>query len=447
MITLGLILLGAVILLLIHAILYYRAYKFHVDKDKFVLNKGYIKRKILTIPIERIQNVKTSQSVLQQFLKVMSIEIDTAGTAKKELKIHALNNQMAAQLARELSTHLESHDTLSGETSEEASVQSEETILRLSNKDLLKIGLSQNHIKTALLLFALSSQLFYKAEEYFEDRAKEYSEELWQYLSQSGWILIAILASGFILLSFIYSMIRTLVLYYDLRLLRQKNTYRIASGLLTRKNLLIPFNKIQQINWETGPIKKLFGIYRLNIKQASPNVETKAKMAVVPGCLNKHIEQIKTDLFGPDLLIEQQIIHSEKIYFKRNWIFSGWIPFVLISPIYFVQWTVVFPALLWLILSFFYSRLTLKKSYFQVNNDQIRVSSGAISSKFKQMEFHKVQHMEFRQSIFLKKKKVGSLKIGNASGSILLPFIDEDIARSLYDYLLYYAETSKKSWM
>lgn len=75
------------------------------------------------------------------------------------------------------------------------------------------------------------------------------------------------------------------------------------------------------------------------------------------------------------------------------------------------------------------------------------VVPGAISHKFKQMEFDKVQNVEFIQSIFNKKTGIASLKIGNASGSIRIPFIDEKIARTLYDYLLYYAETSKKAWM
>jgi len=96
---------------------------------------------------------------------------------------------------------------------------------------------------------------------------------------------------------------------------------------------------------------------------------------------------------------------------------------------------------------FLHARLTLRKSYFQINNDQIRVSSGAISHKFKQMEFHKVQHLEFRQSIFHKKRGVASLKIGNAAGFMRIPFIEEKIVRSMYDYLLYYAETSEEFWM
>ncbi|NLO68446.1 MAG: PH domain-containing protein, partial [Bacteroidales bacterium] len=78
-------LLTGLVLTLIHTILYYLTFKFHIENGQFILRKGYIKRKTLTIPFDRIQNVNTRQSILQQVFGVMSLEIDTAGTDQKEL--------------------------------------------------------------------------------------------------------------------------------------------------------------------------------------------------------------------------------------------------------------------------------------------------------------------------------------------------------------------------
>ncbi len=442
----GLILLGGLILTLLHAILYFRKFKFHIENQQFILRKGYLNRKVLNIPLDRIQNVNTNQSVLQQFLNVMTVEIDTAGSAKKELKIHALSKSIAVELALNLSSHLEASQTDNSDTKKDSN-SDEEEILRLGNRDLLKIGISQNHLRTAFFIFLFGLQFLNKLQEYFEDKADEYARELWLFLSQSGWAVIGILVLFFILISFLYSMIRTLILFYDLRFLKLNKSYRIVSGLLNRRNLLIPFRKIQQIDWETGPIKKLFGIYRVNIRQATSDLAAKSKLIELPGCLISHIELLKEDLFGSDHLKNQPVIHSSRVYFRRNWFYFGWLPAVLISPVFLFEWLYVFPVLLWILLMFLYSRFTLRKSYFQISNDQIRVSSGAISHKFKQMEFHKVQHLEFRQSIFHKKQGVASLKIGNASGFIKIPFIDEKIAKTIHDYLLYYAETSEKFWM
>jgi len=446
LLIIGLIVLTGILLTLLHAILYFRNYRFHIEDQQFILKKGYLNRKILTIPLNRIQNVKTSQNILQQFLNVMSLEIDTAGTAQKELKIHALSKTIAVQLARELSTQLETNEA-TGNNIQEDSHSEEIQILRLSNRDLLKIGISQNHFRTIIILFLLGLQFFSKLEDYFEERAKEYSHEILQFLGESGWMIFGVLVLVFLLIAFIYSMIRTLVLFYDLKFLKLNQTYRIVSGLLNKRNLLVPFHKIQQMDWETGPLKKLFGIYRVNIRQATSDLAPRAQLIEIPGCLSKHIELMKIDLFGPDELKDQPVIHSSKVYFKRSWLFLGWLPAAIISPVFFFEWVYIIPVLLWIVLTGFYCQLKQRKSHFQMNNHQICVSSGAISHKFKQMEFHKVQHLQFSQSIFHKKRGVASLKIGNASGFIRLPFIDQNTAKSLYDYLLYYAETSNKSWM
>lgn len=434
------------ILLIIHSLLYYQAFRFHIDNQNFILKKGYLNRKTLTIPIDRIQNVNTNQSLLQQLLGVMSVEIDTAGTSKTELKIHALSKNVATQLAMELSRYIEVKPSDHLEDVHPP-MPEERLVLRLTNRDLLRIGISQNHFRTALFIFIFGVQFYNQVKEYFKEKAEQYAQEAFEYISQSGWAIITSMVLFFVIISFAYSMVQTLILHYDLRFFKLNRSYRIVSGLLNRKNILIPFRKIQQLNWETNPLRRLFGIYRVTIPQATGGVDLTPSMRAVPGCRNQHIEELKSDLFGPDTLTEQPLIHSSPVYFRRTWLYLGWAPAVLFSPLLLLDWRNLFLQIGWIVFMLIYSRLTLRKSYFQVNPDQIRVSSGAISHKIKQMEFHKVQHLIFTQSLFLKRLGVASLEIGNASGKIKIPYIDETIARALYDYLLYYAQTSNRKWM
>jgi putative membrane protein len=63
------------------------------------------------------------------------------------------------------------------------------------------------------------------------------------------------------------------------------------------------------------------------------------------------------------------------------------------------------------------------------------------------MELHKIQAVEFKQSIFQKRRSLASIDLMNASGTITIPFIDEKIAKHLYNYLLYHTEISRRSWM
>ena len=442
----GTVVAASLILLVIHSLLYYQAFRFHIDNQHFILRKGYLSRKNLTIPLDRIQNVNTNQTLLQQLLDVMSVEIETAGTSKTELKIHALSKAVATQLAMELSRYREAKQP-DNPVDEPKPAEEEKLILRLTNRDLLRIGISQNHLKTAFVIFIFGVQFYNQVKEYFEEKAEQYAQEALEYISQSGWAIVTSMVLFFVIISFAYSMVQTLILHYDLRFFKLNQSYRIVSGLLNRKNILIPFRKIQQLNWETNPIRRLFGIYRVTIPQATGGVDITPSVRAVPGCRYQHIEELKSDLFGPDALTEQPLMHSLPVYFRRTWLYLGWAPAFLFSPLLLIDWRNLFLLIGWILFMLVYSRLRLKKSYFQINQDQIRVSSGAISHQFKQMEFHKVQHLIFTQSVFLKRLGVASLEIGNASGKIRVPFIDVKIARAVYDYLLYYAEISDRSWM
>lgn len=434
-------------LLVVHSIFYYLNFYFYVKNGEFVLKKGYLRKKILTIPLERIQSVNTKQNLIQQVLDVVALEIDTAGTAGKELKIHALEKSFASALHDLLSK--EKKETQAAENGEEFAINtnSEKLILELNPVDLFKIGISQNHLRTGLIIIAFGFQIFNQIQDIFEEKAEEYSGEFFNYLSTSSVALIVFLVIFFLIVSVVFSLFRTLIKYFNFKLLKKEKAYRVEAGLLNKRNVVMPFNKIQELNWETGPIKKQFGIYNLVFKQAVSAQNRKIQLVDAPGCLQHHLDSLKTDLFGEDQLSDKEKYFTNNYYFRRLWLFFGWLPVVLAAPFLYSEWIFWLAAALWLTLSAGYSFLILKKRYFKINNEQIRVSNGAITQKWQQMELFKIQAVEFKQTIFQKRRALASLTLMNASGSMTIPYIEESTAKQIYDYLLYHTEISEKKWM
>ena len=443
----GIALLVLLSLLVTHSVLYYLNFFFYVKDGEFILKKGYLRKKVLTIPLERIQSVNTKQNLIQQVLDVVALEIDTAGTAGKELKIHALEKSFANALHNLLSE--EKTKNIFSEESDETVNQShsEKLILALTPVDLLKIGISQNHIRTGLIILAFGMQLFNQIQDVFKDKAEEYSNEFVSFMSNSSWALLTFLVIFFLIVSILFSLFRTLFKYFDFKLLKKENAYRVESGLVTKQNVLLPFNKIQELNWETGPIKKQFGIYNLVFKQAVSRQDRNVQLVDAPGCLSNHLELLKSDLFGEDQFIKSTKFFSNSYYFRRLWIFYGWLPVFISIPFLYNEWIYWIVAVLWLTASAGYSLLILKKRYFKINNDQIRISKGAITHKWKQMELFKIQSVDFRQTIFQKRRALASLILTNASGKMKIPYISESMAKQLYDYLLFHTEVSGRKWM
>ncbi len=435
------------VILIVHTILYYLNFQFYIAKNEFILKKGYLKKKVLNIPLERIQNVNTKQNVLQQLLNVVGLEIDTAGSVGKELKIHALDGQIAKDLYQFLSTERETHNIEESETINPTPREKEKLVLKLDPSDLLKIGISQNHLKTGVIVLAFGGQLFNQINDIFKDETLEYTGRIVDFFSSSSVMIVSFFLLFFLIFSVLFSLVQTVIKYYDLKFSKLKNAYRIQAGLLNKRNVVFQMSKIQQLNWETGPLKKLFGIFTITLKQAKSGNRKEAKLVDAPGCLEKHVELLKNDLFGAEVLEETSKLASDPFYFRPLWFFTGWLPVILASPFLYFNFQYWPLALVWLIASAFYNLARVRKSYFKINKEQIRISGGAINHNWKQMELFKVQAVEFTQSIFQRRRSLGNLKLMNASGVIEIPYIDAQTAIAMRDYILYHSETSNKDWM
>jgi putative membrane protein len=434
-------------LLLIHTILYYINFYFFVKDGEFILKKGYLRKKIITIPLDRIQSVNTKQNLFQQILNVVSLEIDTAGSVGKELKIHALEKSFAIELQNKLHSKKAEPVTTEQANPEVEKERSEKVILKLSPVDLLKIGISQNHLRAGLIILAFGNQIYQNISDLFKSQAEKYSTEVESFMENSDWAIIITMILFFLVVSVLFSLFRTLFKYFDFKLLKRDDTFRIESGLINKRNVIIPYSKVQELNWETGPLKSIFGIYHLVFKQAVSKQTKKTQLVDAPGCLTRHLVLLKTDLFGEEVLDKLPKIHSDKFYFKRLWIISGWIPAIIAVPFFYNEWLLWAGVATWLLATAGYNFLVLKKRYFRMNGNQIRISQGAISHKWKQMKLFKIQSVEFKQTIFQKRRALASLKLMNAAGTISIPYIDEQIAKQIYNYLLFHTETSERRWM
>lgn len=86
--------------LLIYAWLWYKNFRFYIDpvEQVFILEKGIWNKKKTIIQLHKVQQVNTSQHVIQQLMDVHSLEIETAGSAEPEIQIKAVTQATATAL-------------------------------------------------------------------------------------------------------------------------------------------------------------------------------------------------------------------------------------------------------------------------------------------------------------------------------------------------------------
>jgi putative membrane protein len=87
------------------------------------------------------------------------------------------------------------------------------------------------------------------------------------------------------------------------------------------------------------------------------------------------------------------------------------------------------------------------KSYYKIDESFLTTGNGFIESNTNILELHKIQSVEWSQSIFQKRKKIASLKVFTASSRLSIPYIKEDMAKAVMDFIIFRVTSSQKNWM
>ncbi len=149
---LGLISIGVGALTIVGSVVAYFKFYYYIDEENLHIDKGLFNKTSLNLPFERIQSVDFEQNIIHQLFDVVQVNIDSAGTKGNEISFDALTKEQATALREYIMARKAS--MVGPEEESKEVIEHEETILRLTEKDLVKIGISQNHLRTAGIIFA-----------------------------------------------------------------------------------------------------------------------------------------------------------------------------------------------------------------------------------------------------------------------------------------------------
>lgn len=433
--------------ILARSILQYLNFKFYISGDDFKLSKGILNKEEITVSKSKIQNIYIKQNALQQIINVVQLDIETAGDAKAEVKITALSRNKAKALKEELlsSVNLDNQEETVNEIKDEQKIY-----YKASIKKLFLEGFSQNHIKSFLIIAGFIGGLYSTYEDFMQElKLGDKFEALLTQNSNSVSTLIFIIFSFLIItliISILFSIIRTFLLNFDLQVIEHKNTIEIKKGLFNKVAIILSPSRIQNIEIVNNRLKRYFGLNTLRIKQA-----------MVDKKLQKHFSIIALDQFQVNYLVEklmQRLSTTSKkekpeTYYIRFLLLTMLIPLVLFNVIAFF----VFDNYFWIINLFVVPILLLmiylkyKKAYYKLNDNILIVGDGSISTITQLLEIHKVQAVATKQSVFQKLRNIITVEVYTASKATKILYVKKNRANEIVNFLLYQIESQRKDWM
>ncbi|WP_204345058.1 PH domain-containing protein [Psychroserpens algicola] len=441
LITIGIIIL---LIILIVAVLRYLNFKFHLTSDEFHLSTGIINKDITIIPKSKIQNVYIKQNFIQQLINVVGLNIETAGDEKSEIHINALDKPTALRLKKELFNKILTKDS-------DSQVDDSSTVFyRISTKRLILEGISQNHLRSFAIITSFVFGLYYEFRDYVKEQMLLERFKAMTHFDNDSFISVMITGVFMILfallLSLLFSIIKTFIINFNLEVLEHKKTIEINKGLFNKISLSLTPSRIQNIIIKTNRIKAYFGLYTLSVKQAMVHAKQQKNFVIV--AMNKQqIEHLVKKLYKTYETISE--VYKPQLYYKRILAYRMLIVIMILNLVAYM----IFKTNFWLInivlglISVLYVNLKYKKAYYQIDADYVTVGRGFIDRVTEIFEIHKIQSIVIKQSVFQKRKQIASLEISTASEDVTIPYIKEDEAKRIYNFLLFKVESQDKDWM
>ena len=442
-----------VLFVLVNSLLSYWFFRFRIVDNELVIKKGYLKKINLSIPLERIQTVNIKQNIIQKILNLVAVDIDTAGANETEVKLIAVRRFVAEDLREKVKQREKQFkkELVKDISNEEVEEEASQTILALSLRDVVKVGLTENHLRSFSIILASVFWLYSQIEEFYKvdtDKflntstdaigAFDFTNSFWFFV-----ILFLFLVSVFI--SFVISFIR----FYELKLKKQSNSFKLSFGLISTKEITVPMSKIQLISWHRNPLRQMLLFETLKIKQASSDDKVKKKQAIeIPACGLKHQKEIKNAIFGENEPVFSKTIKSHWLYYLRAFIFVS-VLFVLPTIFYWwddkeYQLSLIIYELFW---ASFYTLAYFRRG-FRISETQLELTKGHVSKTIYQLQNYKIQSVKFRQNIFIKRRGLADVVVYTAAGeNLTIPYIPEQYAKDLCNFLLYKIESTSKAWM
>lgn len=453
--TLGLLVIAA-IGSITSIISYFRKY-YYIKDGELILEKGVLRKAKVAVPLERIQSVNFKQSILHQAFDVVSIEIDTAGSAGKEFSLEAIGKKEAEALRAFVETKKSVEktpiDPLFDETTTiEKPIEktAPQLLFQLSLFDLVKIGVSQNHFRTAGIIMVFFLGFMDDVEEALDLKLTDRIEKFLNVAEETEiWTYLLIGVPFFLTVSFLLTLFRTVFQYFSLHFWRTENGFKMDSGLFTKEEVSANLQKIQFVRWDSSPLKRLFKMITVQLPQAaSIQAGKKQSSTIIPGCYENHLTDIRATYFPEENTLEETEHGVHWRIMLRMFFIQGVFPMILLMLMTY-SWldTKIWIWLLWLPAAAWLSYQYYLNWKWHVSEEGIRTSWGVLNQHRILLQWYKVQSVTISQNYFLRRRGLANLILYTAAGAVKVPYVDEQKAKAVQDFVLYKVETDERKWM
>ena len=407
-------------------------YTFTLVDDELIVTKGVARVDRLTVPVDRIQSMAIDQQLLHRLTGLVQISIDTAGSSEAEFTIDAVARPVAEELQRKAITtqRTPNPDHDSARTSE----ATDETIVFTHGPQRL--------LRAAVTAWPLAGLIvigpILAFGEQFLDRIPGTIPEVDESRFQWWWVPTGL--AVFFAASVVLNIVRVFLQDWNLTLRANATSLRRTSGLFSRTSKASSVARVQVITSNQNPMQWMAGLRAVHLSTIG-----EGDLDLL-GCDDDQWETI-LHLAQPERVADRGTEHrvSPAVIWlaTRNTAVASTLGAVGAGLV--VGWWSLL-ALVMVPLASILTRIEVRNYRWRLGSE-LATSSRVIDRSTELTLPRKANVVSVTQSIFERRRGLGSVVVSTAAGAIRVGMIPIEEARAVRDVVVFEVETDARPWM
>lgn len=422
----------------------------NLKQREFIIQKGVITKSNITIQLDKIQQVNINQTLVQKLVNVYSVDIDTAGSQKKEVSIRAVDHALALHLKEQLLSAISEKSA----TSTTPNTPEATPMLKVSWLTLLKVGLTSHYGRSIALMLGFFFYLWEGLRDFSHVAEMDDNEVTGMVQQALTHLSYSILIFGALVVLLLLNVVRTFLKFFDLHMTHTNGALQLSFGLLAKKNTLLKPVKVQVTHINQNYFQRKLNLSNLLIKQASSteidNQENKKSDIEIPGCSADERRQVLQMIYGNKELPELEYKPNYR-YVIRAILYALPIPitfFIVTFAFNFIGtsdlWLLLPPLVLFMGILIYFKYRNYR---MYISGDFIMLKSNAWDVDYEIIEPYKLQGISVTQYPWHYAPDVAHITFHTAAGDLQFDFAPYGELKPYINQWLKTVEGSRKRWM
>ncbi|MGM0846735.1 MAG: PH domain-containing protein [Bacillota bacterium] len=433
---------GAAILviLLVAGIIKWLRFSYWIEDGELRIEHGLFVKKKRYIPFERIQSLDLTEGILQRPFGLVKVKVETAGSTdlkQAEAELTAISKSEAGELQRIINEAKAAKKNKVPEEEYEVVEDTGEVVFKMSFKDLLLMGTTSGGagvVISGVLIFLSQFDELIPYERVFN--------EVEQFV-RSGVLLVALVVIAGLLIAWIAAIIGTLLVYADFTVKKQGDDLVITRGLLEKKQMTVPLNRIQGVRMEENILRQPLGYASVKIESAGGSILEKesSTIQILPMIKKRKAAEIMKEIL-PEYNFSVDFKPVPKKSMGRYLFRESLIVTAAVIGLSIAFWPLGLWSLLLYLPFWLYGYSKYRSAGWSINDTQLTLRHRFIEKNTIFMKKYRIQSLETSQNIFQMKKELANVKAivksGEAGAAGKVIDLDDESVKTIYQW--YYPE-------